>query len=735
MHIIQRWLGHPYPLGATWNGQGVNFAMFSESATSVELCLFDKPDAKEEMARIPLTEHTDQVWHIFLPEVRPGQLYGYRVHGPYDPKKGFRFNPNKLLLDPYAKAVAGDWRWEERSFSYELFSGDDTKINKENNADLVPKCVVIDPAFDWGNDTSPRTPLHRSIIYELHVKGFTKLMDALPENLRGTYAGLGSEPAVDYLKKLGITAVELLPIHQFVHEKHLTDKNLKNYWGYSSIGFFAPHAEYASQGNRGEQVHEFKTMVKNLHAAGIEVILDVVYNHTAEGNHLGPTLSFRGIDNAAYYRLQPDNQRFYTDYTGTGNTFNAMHPHVLQLIMDSLRYWVTEMHVDGFRFDLAAALGRGEHAVSHLSSFFTIIHQDPVLSQVKLIAEPWDLGEGGYHVGNFPILWAEWNGHYRDIVRRYWKGSEGHLGNFAYRFTGSSDLYQHSGKKPYASINFITCHDGFTLHDLVSYNEKHNLANGEDNRDGSYNNDSWNCGAEGVTNNPDILALRRRQLRNFLSTLFLSQGVPMLYAGDEFGRTQNGNNNAYCQDNEMNWIHWQHDADQQNLLAFTQRLIQLRHQHPILRRPKFFQDEPIHGKDTKDILWLTPQAIEMSEKDWIHHQAKSLGVFLSGLPHHVYNSRGEPIVDDAFLMFFNAHDSAIEFTLPCSADFSWHLIINTAEEKGFIEPPPVLSGGQTITLAPHSFALFQFFGHLAIQTLEKLDQHIHKCVQQEDYEI
>ncbi|MBX7158591.1 MAG: glycogen debranching protein GlgX [Verrucomicrobiae bacterium] len=735
MNITQCWLGHPYPLGATWNGQGVNFALFSETATGVELCLFDHPEAKEESARIPLTEHTDQVWHAFLPEVRPGQLYGYRVHGPYEPKNGLRFNPNKLLLDPYAKAITGELKWEDRSFAYQINSSNDKTIHNENNADLIPKCVVIDPTFDWGNDIAPRTPLHHSVIYELHVKGFTQLMEALPENLRGTYAGLGSEPAIDYLKKLGITAVELLPIHQFVHEKHLTDRGLKNYWGYSSIGFFAPHDEYASQRDRGAQVNEFKNMVKNLHAAGIEVILDVVYNHTAEGNHLGPTLSFRGIDNPAYYRLQSDNRRYYTDYTGTGNTFNAMHPYVLQLIMDSLRYWVTEMHVDGFRFDLAASLGRGEHAVSHLSSFFTIIHQDPVLSQVKLIAEPWDLGEGGYHVGNFPILWAEWNGHYRDIVRRYWKGSEGHLGNFAYRFTGSSDLYQHSGKKPYASINFITCHDGFTLHDLVSYNEKHNLANGEENRDGSYNNDSWNCGAEGTTDDLLILTLRRRQMRNFLATLFLSQGVPMLYAGDEFGRTQNGNNNAYCQDNDMNWLHWHHDTDQQNLLALTQRLIHLRRKHPVLRRPKFFQDEPIHGKDTKDILWLTSQAIEMSEKDWTHHRAKSLGVFLSGLPHHVYNSRGEPIVDDAFLMFFNASDGSLEFKLPCAPNFPWHMIINTAEEKGFIDPPPTFFGEQTITLIRRSFVLFQFYGNLEIKTLEYLDQKIHECVQQGDYDI
>ena len=735
MEITQRWLGHPYPLGATWNGQGVNFALFSETATGVDLCLFDHPNVKEETARIPLTEHTDQVWHIYLPEIRPSQLYGYRVKGPYKPKKGLRFNPHKLLIDPYAKAIAGEMRWSSASFSYLFDSKIDDSFSKEDNADLIPKSVVVDTAFNWDNDESPSIPLHRSVIYELHVKGFTKLMDALPENIRGTYAGLGSEPAIDYLKKLGVTAIELLPIHQFISEKHLVDRDLTNYWGYSSIGFFAPHAAYSSSGDHGQQVNEFKSMVKNLHAAGIEVILDVVYNHTAEGNHLGPTLSFRGIDNLAYYRLEADDRSFYTDYTGTGNTFNAMHPRVLQLIMDSLRYWVTEMHVDGFRFDLAATLAREEHAVSHLSSFFTIIHQDPILSQVKLIAEPWDLGENGYHVGNFPILWTEWNGHYRDTVRRYWKGSEGHLGNLAFRLTGSSDLYQHSGKRPYASINFVTCHDGFTLHDLVSYNEKHNLANAEENRDGSDSNDSWNCGVEGLTDDPLILTLRRRQMRNFLATLFLSQGVPMLYAGDEFGRTQYGNNNAYCQDNEINWLSWHHDEVSNYLLEFTQQLIALRHKHPVLRRPKFFQDEPIHGKDTKDILWLTPQSIEMSEKDWVHHQAKSLSVFLSGLPNHVHDAKGQPIIDDAFLMFFNAHEGSVEFTLPCSPEFKWHMIINTAEEKGFIHPPLAFSGQQTITLIRHSFALFQFFGNLEIHALQTLDQKIYECVHQEDYDI
>lgn len=732
MEIKQRWLGYPYPLGATWNGQGVNFALFSETATGVDLCLFDHPNAKEETARIPLTEHTDQVWHIYLPEIRPGQLYGYRVKGPYQPKEGLRFNPHKLLLDPYAKAIAGEMRWSSASFSYFLNSEreEEKSLNIENNADLIPKAIVIDSAFDWETDRFPRTPLHQSIIYELHVKGFTKLLEAIPESLRGTYAGLGSEPAIEYLKKLGVTAVELLPIHQFINEKHLADRDLTNYWGYSSIGFFAPHGGYASSGDLGQQVHEFKTMVKNLHAAGIEVILDVVYNHTAEGNHLGPTLSFRGIDNLAYYRLDPEDRHYYTDYTGTGNTFNAMHPRVLQLIMDSLRYWVTEMHVDGFRFDLAATLAREEHAVSHLSSFFTIIHQDPILSQVKLIAEPWDLGEGGYHVGNFPILWAEWNGHYRDTVRRYWKGSEGHLGNLAFRLTGSSDLYQHSGKRPYASINFITCHDGFTLHDLVSYNEKHNLANGEENRDGSNSNDSWNSGIEGLTDNALILTLRRRQMRNFLATLFLSQGVPMLYAGDEFGRTQYGNNNAYCQDNEINWLNWHFDDSCQDLQNFTQRLIQLRHTHPVLRRPKFFQDEPIHGKDTKDILWLTPQAIEMSEKDWMHHEAKSLSVFLSGLPNQVYDAKGQPIIDDAFLLLFNAHEQPLSFTLPCSPDIQWHMIINTSQERGFLDPAPSFYGKQKIDLLEHSFVLFQFYGKLEIQVLKQLDQKIYECVRQ-----
>src|SRR5881296_3575378 len=581
MTPIKTWLGYPYPLGATWLGNGVNFALFSEHATSVDLCLFDSMEASEENVRIPVTEHTDQVWHIFLPEVRPGQIYGYRVSGPYEPQIGMRFNSSKLLLDPYAKAIAGQVQWGDEMFGY-VVGGEAEDLTRDVRDDAwgMPKAVVIDNAFNWDGDRKIGRPLAESIIYELHVKGFTKLCPGVPPELRGTYAALGSTWAIDYFKHLGVTAVELLPVHAHIDDEALVDRGLTNYWGYNTIGFFAPEAKYSGSGDRGEQVNEFKGMVRNLHAAGIEVILDVVYNHTAEGSHLGPTLAFRGIDNIVYYRQVPDDLRYYMDYTGCGNSLSMLHPRTLQLIMDSLRYWVLEMHVDGFRFDLASTLAREIHSVDRLGAFFDIIHQDPVLSQVKLIAEPWDLGEGGYQVGNFPVLWAEWNGIYRDTVRSFWKSDENQASSLAYRLTGSSDLYGRGGRRPWASVNFVTAHDGFTLNDLVSYNEKHNEANGEDNRDGEPYNRSWNCGVEGPTDDPDVLALRARQKRNLLATLMLSQGVPMLLAGDEFLRTQQGNNNAYCQDNEISWHLWPLSRTALAQLSFTKRLIKLRLDHP-----------------------------------------------------------------------------------------------------------------------------------------------------------
>ncbi|MGB6563705.1 MAG: glycogen debranching protein GlgX, partial [Candidatus Binataceae bacterium] len=563
------WRGQPQPLGASWDGEGVNFALFSERADRVELCLFDLR-TRRETERIAMRWQTNQVWHCYLPEARPGLLYGYRVHGPYDPKQGLRFNPHKLLLDPYAKHIDGDIRWSDALFGYRVGGArEDLTMDRRDDAPGMPKCRVVDTAFTWGEDRPPRAPWHDTIIYELHVKGFTQLHPDIPPHLRGTYAGLATDPVIEHLKRLGITAVELMPVHAFVDERSVVEKKLKNYWGYNSIGFFAPDMRYSATGS----INEFKSMVKRLHSAGIEVILDVVYNHSAEGNHLGPTLSFRGIDNTSYYRLIPGEPRLYMDFTGCGNTLNMMHPRVLQLLMDSLRYWVVEMHVDGFRFDLAAALARELYEVNRLSAFFDVVHQDPVLSQVKLIAEPWDIGEGGYQVGNFPVLWTEWNGKYRDAVRSYWKGEGGLIGELAYRLTGSSDLYELSGRRPYASINFITCHDGFTLEDLVSYNGKHNEANLEDNRDGSDDNRSWNCGAEGPTSDPAVLALRARQKRNLLATLLLSQGVPMLLAGDETGRTQRGNNNAYCQDNEISWMSWNSETEDRELLSFVSELI------------------------------------------------------------------------------------------------------------------------------------------------------------------
>ena len=708
MTPVKIWLGYPYPLGATWLGNGVNFALFSEMATSVDLCLFDNLDARQENIRIPMTEHTDQVWHVFLPDARPGQLYGYRVSGPYDPERGLRFNSSKLLLDPYAKAIAGEVNWADEMFGYVV--GDkleDLARDFRDDAWGMPKSVVIDNAFDWRDDKRLGIPLAESVIYEVHVKGFTKLCPDVPQELRGTYAGLGSTAAIDYLKNLGVTAVELLPVHAHIDDKALIDRGLTNYWGYNTIGFFAPHGEYSSSGQMGEQVTEFKSMVRNLHAAGIEVILDVVYNHTAEGNHLGPTLSFRGVDNIASYRLLTENPRFYLDFTGTGNTFNLLHPRTLQLVMDSLRYWVLEMHVDGFRFDLASTLARDENGVNKLHAFFEIIHQDPVLSQVKLIAEPWDVGEGGYQVGNFPVLWAEWNGKYRDTVRSYWKGDEGKIGEMAYRLTGSPDLYQHDGRRPYASVNFVTAHDGFTLNDLVSYNEKHNEANGEDNQDGDNNNQSWNCGAEGPTDDPKIDMLRRRQRRNFLTTLFLSQGVPMLSGGDEFGRTQNGNNNAYCQDNEISWFNWERDEEQNRLLEFTRRLIQLRKDHPVFRRPKFFQGRRIRGSEIKDVMWFNPGGNEMSEEEWASPFVRCLGMLLSGDTVDVLTFEGEPIRDETFLLLINAHYEPIPFVMPGEEHLEWELILDTTDEDGFLAKTKKFASGDDVDLGERSSCLLR----------------------------
>src|SRR5213595_1983302 len=711
MTSVKTWLGFQYPIGATWLGNGVNFALFSEAAASVDLCLFDSIDARQENVRIPVTEHTDQVWHVFLPEVRPGQLYGFRVSGPYDPERGLRFNSAKLLLDPYAKAIAGEVNWADEMFGY-VVGGKDDDLTQDFRDDAwgVPKSVVIDNTFDWQGDRKPGTPLHSSVIYEVHVKGLSKLWPNGPEELRGTYAALGSPAAIDYLAKLGVTAVELLPVHAHIDDKVLVDRGLKNYWGYNTIGFFAPHAAYSSSGQMGEQVSEFKSMVRNLHAAGIEVILDVVYNHTAEGNHLGPTLCFRGIDNLAYYRLRPDDPRFYLDFTGTGNTFNLLHPRALQLVMDSLRYWVLEMHADGFRFDLASTLARDHEGVNKLHAFFEIIHQDPVLSQVKLIAEPWDVGEGGYQVGNFPVLWAEWNGKYRDTMRSFWKGDEGKIGEVAYRLTGSPDLYQHDGRRPYASINFVTSHDGFTLTDLVSYNEKHNEANGEKSRDGDNNNLSWNHGVEGPTDDPKINALRERQRRNFLTTLLISQGVPMLLGGDEFGRTQNGNNNAYCQDNELSWLKWEKRDEKKALFEFTRQLIQLRREHPVFRRPKFLQGRRIRGAEVKDVMWFNSGGNLTSEEEWASPFVRCLGMLLSGDTSDVVTFEGEPVRDDTFLLLINAHYEPIAFVLPGQENLEWQLILDTTNPSGFLAEPRKFASGDDVDLGGRACCLLQLIG-------------------------
>ncbi|MEV4094879.1 glycogen debranching protein GlgX [Streptosporangium saharense] len=677
------WPGEPYPLGGTWDGAGTGFSLFSEIAERVELCLFDDHGREE---RVDLPEVEGFVWHGYFPGVTPGQRYGYRVHGPYDPSRGHRCNPAKLLLDPYAKAVEGELRWNESLFSYPFT--DPASRNDDDSAPFMPKNVVVNPFFDWGNDRPPRTPYHQTVIYEAHVRGLTMRHPAVPPEQRGTYAGLAHPAVIDHLLTLGVTAVELMPVHQFVPEHAMVARGLTNYWGYNTIAYLAPHAAYSSSGQRGQQVQEFKAMVRALHDAGIEVILDVVYNHTAEGDHMGPTLGFRGIDNAAYYRLHDGDRRYYLDYTGCGNSLNVRSPHALQLIMDSLRYWVIEMHVDGFRFDLASALARELHDVDRLSAFFDLIQQDPVISQAKLIAEPWDVGPGGYQVGNFPPLWTEWNGKYRDSVRDFWRGNGSALPELASRLTGSADLYATSGRRPVASINFVTCHDGFPLTDLVSYDRKHNEANGEENRDGTDDNRSWNCGAEGPTDDPEITALRHRQRRNLLTTLFVSQGVPMLLAGDEFGRTQGGNNNAYCQDNEISWIDWSAAGTDKELLDFVRSLSELRREHPVFRRRRFF-----HGRraedGTRDIVWFTPSGEEMSAADWHTGYAKSLTVFLNGSAITEPGPRGETIVDDSFLLLINGHHEDLTFTLPDARyGAHWQPVLNTAEENDDTPWPP-----------------------------------------------
>ena len=659
------WPGNPYPLGATWTGVGVNFALFSERAEAVDLCLFDSVDAIRERVRIRMPELTDMVWHAFLPDARPNQLYGYRIHGPYDPSQGHRFNPNKIVMDPYARAVARTIRWADEMFGYQVgASAADLSFDTRDNAQYAPLAAVVDAAFTWGDDRPPQTPWHNTVIYEMHVRGFSKRHPDIPDDRRGTYEALTTEPAIAHLKKLGVTAVELLPVHHHARERHLQERSLTNYWGYNSYGFFAPEPRFAASRTPAGSVREFKRMVRALHGAGLEVILDVVYNHTAEGNHLGPTLSLRAIDNVAYYRLLQDDPRYYMDFTGCGNTLNMRSPQVLQLIMDSLRYWVLDMHVDGFRFDLASALARELFEVDRLASFFDIIHQDPVLSQVKLIAEPWDLGQGGYQVGNFPVLWTEWNGRYRDSVRRFWRGDTGTVSDLATRLAGSNDLYGPSGRRPYASINFVTCHDGFTLQDLVSYDEKHNESNLEDNRDGENHNFSWNCGAEGPTDDASILELRARQVRNFLTTLLLSQGVPMISHGDELGRTQRGNNNAYCQDNELSWIDWDLGGEQRALVEFTARLVRLRLTHPVLRRRRYFQGRSIRGGGVVDVAWLAPDGRQMTDEAWNADFVRSFGMLLPGMAIEEVDERGELITGETLLILLNAHSDKVPFTLP-----------------------------------------------------------------------
>jgi isoamylase len=717
---VQAWPGSPYPLGATYDGAGTNFALFSEVAERVELCLFDADGAE---TRVRLPEVDGFVWHGYLPGIAPGQQYGYRVHGPHDPASGPRCNPNKLLLDPYAKAVAGEVDWDEAVFGYRF--GDQTARNDADSAPHTMRGVVVNPFFDWANDRPPKTPYNESVIYEAHVRGLTITHPEIPEEMRGTYSGLAHPVMIDYLVDLGVTAVELMPVHQFLHDHGLTERGLRNYWGYNTIAYLAPHSGYAtgyaSAGSLpGNQVQEFKAMVRALHEAGIEVILDVVYNHTAEGNHLGPTLSMRGIDNDSYYRLVDDDRRYYMDYTGTGNSLNVRSPHTLQLIMDSLRYWVTEMRVDGFRFDLAATLAREFYDVDKLSTFFDLVQQDPVISQVKLIAEPWDVGPGGYQVGNFPPLWTEWNGKYRDTVRDFWRGEPKTLSEFASRITGSSDLYQDDGRRPYASINFVTAHDGFTLTDLVSYNEKHNEANGEHNNDGSSDNRSWNCGAEGPTDDEKVNDLRARQRRNLLATLLLSQGVPMLLHGDELGRTQRGNNNGYCQDNELSWVDWSLAERNADLLDFTSSLIEIRHNHPVFRRRRFFAGRPIRrGGELRDIAWFAPTGEEMSEQDWEAGFGRCIMVFLNGEAIGDLDRRGERVRDESFLLCFNAHDTDIDMVVPQrSYGTEWTVVIDTATGEVFADngngefptSTRTPNAGATITVAARSLLVLRRTG-------------------------
>jgi isoamylase len=697
--------GVPYPQGATWDGSGVNFSIFAESAEAVELCLFDSPESVHEDQRLSLKVRTTGVWHCYVPGLAPGQLYGYRVHGPHEPLKGLRFNSNKLLLDPYAKGIGRSLVWDDSLFGYTIGHEDeDTSFDERDSAPYAPLGCVVDEAYDWEGDLPPGRPWHDTIIYETHVKGFTQRCPEVTESLRGTYAGLGSEPMIRYLSDLGVTAVELMPVHHFLQDRHLIERGLSNYWGYNTLSFFAPEPTYASRDTPGGAIREFKTMVKSLHSAGIEVILDVVYNHTAEGNHLGPTLSFRGIDNQAHYRLVEGNERYYMDYTGCGNTLNMMHPHSLRLLMDSLRYWVSEMHVDGFRFDLAAALARELHEVDALGSFFDTIYQDPILATVKLIAEPWDLGEGGYQVGNFPIGWTEWNGLYRDAVRKFWRGDEGISGEAATRLSGSADLYESTRRRPFASINFVTAHDGFTLKDLVSYNQKHNEANGDENRDGADDNHSWNCGVEGETDDPLVLALRARQQRNMLATLLFSQGVPMICGGDEVGRTQKGNNNSYCQDNELVWYDWDLRDENESLLTFTKRLIRIRKSHPNLRRHSFHEEDPAAGSDFASLDWIRADGERMTDEDWSQSWVKSIGLFLNGRAPEIRNFHGDHEPDADLLLLLNASELEIGMHLP--EDLSgkpWEIVVDTEQEDGGRIGPVC----KPIMLEPYSLLLLR----------------------------
>jgi isoamylase len=715
------WPGQPYPLGATWTGLGVNFALFSAHATRVDLCLFDSPHAATASVCVTLPEHTDMVWHGYLPDARPGQLYGYRVHGPYDPDAGHRFNPNKVVLDPYAKSIGRQVRWDDSVFGYTI--GDprgDLSLDTRDNGAFASLAAVIDPAFTWGDDRPPRTPWHKTVIYEMHVKGFTKLHPNVPEPLRGTYEALTTEAAIEHLQRLGVTAVELMPVHHHAYDRHLVERGLSNYWGYNTQAFLAPDIRYSASGLPDESVREFKRMVKALHSAGLEVILDVVYNHTAEGNHLGPTLSLRGIDNRSYYRLVPDDRRYYLDFTGCGNTLNMRSPQVLQLIMDSLRYWVLEMHVDGFRFDLASTLARELYEVDRLGAFFDIVHQDPVLSQVKLIAEPWDLGAGGYQVGNFPVLWTEWNGKYRDAMRAFWRGDDRGVAEVATRIAGSNDLYEHSGRRPYASINFITSHDGFTLQDLVSYNQKHNEANGDNNQDGESSNLSWNCGVEGPTRDPRILALREQQKRNLMASLLLSVGVPMISSGDEMGRTQQGNNNAYCQDSELSWTSWNLTREQRAFLSFTRRLVQFRQSQPTLSRRKYFHGRAIRGAEVKDIYWLDPSGREMTDIAWNAPFVRSLGVLMVGNAIDDIDERGRLVSGDTLLILLNAHFESVPFVLPAAEEgHEWGRVFDT------IDPHPLearFAGGTKYALQGRTVVLF---------TLEKHRRHRRASDQEE----